>query len=955
MYMKRGKHSRFVKEALFTASVIALVSGVNAAYAQDASTDAGADEEEAETLDEIIVTGARSSIKRALDLKKNADNIIDAIVAEDIGKFPDENLADALQRVAGITITRNNGEGQRITVRGLGEGYNVTTFNGRRVASEAAGRVFNYDMIASELVGGIEVYKSPQANITEGGIGAVVNVKTRRPLDIGEFALAGSAKGIYESRTKDIHPSGSLLISNVFGDGKFGALLAATYSKKTLREDSYSGGGFYDPDAGNGWLTVPFDADGNGTINNDLDGSGEIDGGESANAGEGSEYFPSKIPGYMYYTNSQDTRERKGLNVALQWRPTDNLDINFDGIYSEYDTNGSTFQIGFVTYDEWWTPGIPHLEQANFGDDGRINSMVVGNSPVVELLNLTNPRKSTTYQGGFNIEWTNDTLTLALDLSHSKAENKNGGDNRFVVARGVVDSYSIDHSKGNILPDVVLNPALDENQPYGAHYSLSSGDNIVDKVSEIQFDGKWEPDGDYLKSVEFGVGYGVQSKDKRSHRTPNPSTFSNGGQYLTRDGYAFDASLAESFGPLTLFRIPSDAFVAPNFDNFLAGEEGVAPAPWPSFDYDKLFSYYETINKDAANNGIKAAVRPDQSYEIEEKLLNAYLRAKIENQVAGMDYMLDLGLRFVETKVASSGVLRDASQVEFDENGDLVDKDYNAFIPVTAEGNYSNILPSLNFKLNITDDVIWRVAAAKVISRPELWRMTPYEYFSIQDRKIFRSNPDLDPFKANQLDFALEWYFSDYGAVSVAVYLKDIESFVSDQRFDQTVSGIEWEVNQPQSSEYGASIKGIEISYQQTFDEYLPEFLHGLGVQANYAYTDSKFDDPDYSGLPFTGMSKHSYNLVGYYEKDRVQARVAYSWQGKSVSDPNAWGGANWIAPYGQLDISASYKATEQITVFAEASNLTNARYHQYVEREDQISYLSHFGRQISLGARFAF
>ncbi|WP_417464536.1 TonB-dependent receptor [Kordiimonas sp.] len=945
-------YSNSIRGGLLATSALALMIGAGA-QAQDTDTDETT--KKPNELEEIVVKGVRLSIKESLDIKRNATNIVDAIVAEDIGKFPDENLAEALQRVTGVTITRNRGEGQNISVRGLGGDYNVTTLNGRRLATENGTRDFNFDVIASELVSGIEIFKSPQANLPEGGIGAVVNIRTRRPLDLGELVVTGSAKGIYESRTKDIHPHGSFLVSNVFADGKFGALFSATYSKKTLREDTYIGEGFYDPEAGNGWITVPFDADGNGQINNDLNGDGEIGEGENADIGTGSEYFEAMIPGYVRYANAQDTRERIGFNAAFQWRPTDNLDVNFDGIYSEYNTDGHNYQLSFVNYDESWTPGIPTVTEIQRNDEGRINYLEFGNSPIVEVLNTSEPRKATTYQAGMNVAWTNEVLTLNFDASHSRSENKNTGDNRYIVARGVVDSFVIDHTAGNLLPSVTLNPALDENQPYGAHYSYNSGTNIVDKISELKFDGAWELGGDFLKTIHFGAGYSVQSKDRLTHASKNASAFSNGGQYLTRDGYEFDDGLTETFGNLTLFRLPANIFVAPAFDNFLAGEPGTHPAPWPNFDYDKLYEFYQSVNADAAEELIRASLRPDLSYEVEEKLLNAYTRATIENEFAGKPYTLDLGVRLVETKVTSSGVRRDASKVVLDENGQPVNNDYQDFTPVETKGSYFDILPSLNFRMNLTDNVIWRVAAAKVMTRPELENLSPYENISITNKTITRSNPDLDPFRANQLDTTLEWYFSDYGALTAALFWKDIKSFVDTKTTSETIGQNTWKVVQPGTSQYGADIKGFEVSYQQGFDAFLPEALHGFGTQINYTYTTSSFDDPDYEGLPFTGMSKNSYNIVGFYEQDRLQVRVAYNWRGKYVQYPDAWGGPEWVASYGQIDASASYNVSENITLFAEANNLTNARYQKYIKRSEQISYLSRFGTKISIGARVSF
>lgn len=185
-------------------------------------------------VERIQVTGIRNSIKEGMFLKQNAVSVVDLVVADDIGKFPDENLAEALQRIPGVTITRNGGEGQNILVRGLGDGYNVTTLNGRKLASENAGRDFNFDTIASELVNVLAVYKSPEARLTEGGIGAIVDIQTRKPLDLEGRTIQASAKGIYESRTEDIHPHASLIIGDKTDDDSFGALVSAVDRKSVV-------------------------------------------------------------------------------------------------------------------------------------------------------------------------------------------------------------------------------------------------------------------------------------------------------------------------------------------------------------------------------------------------------------------------------------------------------------------------------------------------------------------------------------------------------------------------------------------------------------------------------------------------------------------------------------------------------------------------------------------------
>jgi len=922
-----------------------LISGIlygssNLAYAE-VETEQVEDVKE-DAVEVIEVRGMLSSIKESLYIKQKSINVVDAIVAEDIGKFPDQNIAEALQRMSGITITRNGGEGQNVTVRGLGGDYNVTTINGRRMASEHSSRDFNFDLIASELLSSVEVYKSPVAKTQEGGIGAVINIKTRRPMDLDGFTLSGSLKGIYEDRTQDVNPQASFLISDTFADDTFGALFTAVYSQRTLRTDAYQGEGFYNENDED-WITVRQDVDGDGEFNPEVDNE-----------------YGSIIPGYVRYTNWQDTRERIGASLALQWMPSDEIEINFDSIYSSYETNGEQSELSFVTYDESWTPGIPNVTNLGFNDQGLVNDLTLANGAMAELLNTSNPRITETFQVGLNTAWHyNDNLTLVFDISHSESANQNNGDNRYVVARGFVDEIRIDQSGSNLLPDVTMDP-LTNDSPFGAHYSLNQGDEISDKVTELMFDATYESDSDWLSTINFGINYGKQKKDRRSHRSENPSAFSNGGQYLDRyPEYTPDYSSAEDMYGFNLFRLPADVLSPADFDNFLNGEAGQHPAPWTSFDYDKLFAYYETISPGAANDLVKAKFRPKDSFGLGEETLAIYVQANIENEILNLPFTLNLGIRAIETTVTSSGFALDIDKVKFegseDNSGELqfVGKveDYQNI--VEFEDSYTDILPSFNFKLNLKDDLLFRLSGAQVITRPSIDSLKAYSYVNLKDYKYYASNPGLEPLRADQFDTSLEWYFSDYGALTAAIYVKDIKSFIENgENGTQSIDGHEFRVFSAKNGEFGGSIKGVELAYQQSFTNLLPEAFNGFGVQFNYTYVDSQYDDPERKAqnLPFEGMPKNSYNAVVYYEKESVQARLAYNWRGKVMTNANGWGGPSWNAAYGQYDLSTSYDINDKTSINLSINNLTNERNWGYTDRPEQVAHLARYGRLINFG-----
>ena len=895
----------------------------------------------------IQVSGIRSSIKESLFQKQNATSVVDLVVSDDIGKFPDENLAEALQRIPGITITRNGGEGQNILVRGLGGGYNITTLNGRKLASEYAGRDFNFDTIASELVSVLRVYKSPEAQLPEGGIGAVIDIETRKPLEMDGTTISASAKGIYESRTEDTHPHASFIVGQKNDDDSFGALFSAVYSKKTLRADTYSASGFFDEDEGWGVDSagVPVDTNKNGVIDAD-------------------ETYASKIPSYMYYANAQDVRERLGATLALQWKPTDQLDINFDSLYSRYNTDGNRYQIGFVNYDESWTPGTPLFSDATFDEMDRVIKMrQTGENTMVELLNISTPRKTDTYQLGLNTKYQyNEQWAFTLDAAYSEAKDQNAGDNRFIVARGFVDAIDIDYSSGNKLPDVVISPGLTADQDYGAHYSYNSGTGVTDKISDLKLLTTYTPEQGLITKVDAGLTYVDQKKAQNQFASANPSQFSRGGFYLTRDGYAFDDSTVFQKGEFELFRIPKDVFVPANFDNFLEGENSLSPQPWPSFDYDKLLAYYRGLNAEAADKSIVAVQDRAGSYQVQEAVSTAFVQVTMEPEIFGLSSMLNLGLRGSKTEVTSSGFGYDLAKVELDAGGLPINNDWRQVLPVSYDDSYTNVLPSLNFKLNLTDELLLRFSAAEVLSRPSLYYLRSWAApnFTVREQglpTLAMGNPGVQPEEANQADVTLEWYYGESSALSGGVFVKDIKSFVTEGKFAANVAGTDYLVTTSVNGEYGAKVEGYEMAWQQSLQELLPEPFNGLGFQLNYTYVDSNYDDPDLKAknLPFQGMSKNSYNAVLYYEQYGVQARLAYNWRSKFVTNPEDWGGASWIASYGQLDASVSYDFMHGLTVFAEASNLSNSRYWGYVKREDQVNYLERFGTQLAVGIRGSF
>ena len=284
---------------------------------------------------------------------------------------------------------------------------------------------------------------------------------------------------------------------------------------------------------------------------------------------------------------------------------------------------------------------------------------------------------------------------------------------------------------------------------------------------------------------------------------------------------------------------------------------------------------------------------------------------------------------------------------------------------VVFEDKYTDVLPSFNFKLNLTDELIFRAAGSKVITRPSIQSLKAWSSINFSKMEYNASNPGLEPLRANQFDTTLEWYFSEHGAVTTAIFYKDIESFIVEgENGTQDIQGETFKVQTSINGDGGGSILGLELAYQQSFAEVLPAPFDGLGIQLNYTYVDSGYDDveeghPEYEfrskGLPYEGMSENSYNAVIYYEKDAVQARFAYNWRDKYMRYGHAEGGEQWVADYGQLDFSASYDINEMINVNVSGTNLTNERSYDYVNRKEQLYSLNSSGRLFTVGMSVTF
>lgn len=832
-------------------------------------------------VEEIVVTGSfANSLSRALADKRKAANVIDAISAEDIGKFPSNNIAEALQRVPGVAITRDRGEGLFVRVRGLGPNFQIVTLNGRSAAvnenmrdSGQSGRQFRFDTLPSELVAGVEVGKTPLASLDEGAIGGVVNIRTFRPLELGKTTMAASITASHPELAGATDPRVSGLLSWANDDKTFGALLALVYDQRTLRQDRVTGVS---------WSNVNTST----ALGRNL-------------AAQGVNLYPTAIRP----TLEREDRERKGLVFSAQYRPTDATEITFDATYTHLDD---------------------HYDELTYSADYDLATLAAGSAVVRDGV-LVGGRTATSTQIGREVsDLAHDNLMLGLNAKQRIGEWTFSGD--AVYARAYSDtSAPITRTRllGATGQSVFSMTKADDETISGVDFLTADlanpsllpfrriewrANDSLDLEKALQADAErplaWGP----FTRIALGV------KFRERERTYNRADIN----FTTNlAGRTFDASYFEAF--------PAS--------DFLGEAGGDLPRSWVMPNPEKFWAL--------ADKSQRGTARADQrnSYFVSEEILAGYALTDLDTQMAGMPLRGQLGVRVANTQQISAGHA---------DNG-------SAAIPVRYEKTYTDVLPTVNFALDITDKLQARVAAAKVITRPSLADLAPRLTLNSSGTVLTAvgGNPQLQPFEAWQYDATLEWYFAPGSALIAGAFYKDITTFVYSQMTDIAVDGRTYRLTSPTNGGE-ASIKGVELAYQHLFKN-LPAPFDGLGFLANYTFTDTEAAYSPTLKDEMVNVAKNSFNLTGFYENDRLAARASYSWVDDVLQDV---GGAGLSAlndkAFGSLDASLSYKITPQITAALEGQNLTNASQWQFVKGGWFGGY-THYGRTVSFGLRAKF
>lgn len=859
------------------------------AQSQDTAAAAGTESQSAEEpAGEIVVTGSYArSLAAATETKRRAAYGVDSINSTDIGKFPTQNVAEALQLVTGVAITRPRGEGLYVSVRGLGPQFQNTLLNGRSVAINdlienggAAGRQFRFEMLPAEFVSQIDVVKTPTADMAEGALGGNIDVRTFRPLDVGNKTTL-NLRGTYTTMTEKVKPNATLLHSATTGDGTFGILAGAQYWAKSVRNDRWYN---------TGWNLDRF----------------------------------TSVLGAGYYTPTRtrptietEDRERISGLISAQWRPSPELETTLDILATRLDVAYDEFGLDIYPDDTSVAGHRPVLVPGSYQLDG--------NTVVAATINDVRFMASREYSlnrhdllsVGLKQVWKPEGWNVSANVNWSYAHSFHPS-----YAEGTVRSRAMffaplayDASGGYKVIPTFTTPVDPTN---AANYVLYPF-NIAPKNSK---------DWDWYARLDVGHDMdGFLSK------------IAAGGEYhwRKRDYWRRDFTVNPGQVPLTSFA-PNGYEQIP-FDDFLSGVPGNAPRSWivpiTSVFYDKLFT-------DAVANAPLTPGDMRASYVVTEKTASAYLRADYAFPLGGVDVTGNIGVRYVHTDQVASGTLTIGTTPT----------------PASFPKTFNNWLPSFNLRAELSPTLVARLAASRVLTRPNVTQSAPQISVSTDAPTGSGGNPELVPFLATQFDGSLEWYFNRKGSLTGALFYKAMDDYITAQNINVEIPGRGTILLSTQVNGGDAKVYGAEVAYNQVFT-FLPKPLDGLGFQASYTHTSVK---ANYTAGARTikdqliGLSKNSFNLVGFYDYGPVSARLSYVWRDKYLAGTGSTTQTPaYVDAFGSLDGNLSFRVTDKTMLSVEAINIAGAR--QYSYNDDPLRYgeIHYWGRTILFGVRTEF
>ncbi len=879
---------------------------------QLASTPAAPEATPAEDTQVVVVKGTRGALVKARDIKRRAANMVESIVADDIGKMPDTNLAESIQRIPGVAMTREGGEGRNITLRGFAPDFTRTTLNGMEVPSSSdgldsggvtinAGRAFDFNVFASELFNRIDVEKTQKASIEEGGIAGTVDLYSARPFDFKGFTVSASAQDDYNGLSKINDPRFAFLISNKFFGGKLGVLFSAAVSTRTVHQEGYASVRWTSPfENGDAWADA-------GTV---------VKGTPSDYCGAADALnclWAPRLPRADFFGNDQ---KRTGLTASVQYKPSDNVLITFDALHSNLLNDRYSYNSM-----EWL---LTHGVAGNFTGQTPLSFTVApdGMQIIAASFNDVTSWTESRHQesnSDFNQFVLNgnvrvsDKLTLNA-MAGAASDHADRTELRFYY-RSVPHFYSYDYT-GNPYVPVISYGSYDPNNKNNYISALTAA-NRINKVHKDNFTSKFDA---IYADQDFTFKAGFSYNDRKVK-------------------YAEGAGPSPSFVPTSY----TTAFPYSDFGNGL--RDGGTLLPFLVADFDAI-----------AKAGVVAPGYTDtiaNGWTVGEETLGGYVEMNSVYYINGMRLRANSGLRYVKTNVTSQAVLSGT--------------------PVKVKNTYDNYLPSLNLALEVTDDVVTRFSYGRSMTRPGLSSLNiAGPVFGYTTRTVGNiGNPALKPYQSNDTDFSVEWYFGKEGLVSLGVFNKDIvtslktqvvtkmidpqywPAIYADPQYDVSYNAdpakVPYTFTIPVNSDDGNSVRGFELTYNQPFT-FLPGHFSNLGIASNYTHVIAKDS---------TGLSPNSYNLTLYYDAKDYGARVSVNRRDDYLLSEPGGNGHLQERKYGptHVDFASYYNINKNFTLTFEGINITDEVERIYGTGDtgtmDLTREYSHTGSQWLIGIRY--
>ncbi|GLP96670.1 TonB-dependent receptor [Paraferrimonas sedimenticola] len=963
----------FSKTRIATSLCLALgIAGISTVQAETATG--------AEDIEVIQVKGIRGSLQKSLNTKRDANGVVDAITAEDIGKFPDTNLAESLQRITGVAIDRVNGEGSKVTVRGFGPEFNLVTLNDRIMptaqASGESTRSFEFANLSSDSVSAVEVYKTGQANLASGGIGSTINIRTARPFDNPGTKASFGIKGHHDTGvvTGDkVTPELSGILSQTLMDDRFGIGLSASH---TVRNSNIKAATV------DGWRQFK----GADLYAGGLNPNANV---EDNNQNPYDNYFYARNIGFA----SEDIeRKRTNAQLVLQFAPVDTLELTADYTYSKLNDISNR--------DTWglWFDGPGSATDAVIDENGtfvKVTEQGGDYSGTMHQAATENENKSL----GFNAKWNvSDNLTLRFDAHNSSATSDGDlGDSitsRFFIAGALNIADKFYDASSTEIPLLgasygTLNPAGEPHlQPedYATLFAGVLGGRNETNVAQYQFDGTWENASmDSLTSIDFGLAYTEMDTHAQSgYSQHSAGWYGNKGQVADFMSYV---GLSGNF-----------------LDGFSGGGSDMLIPYYYTYDQNELMAWAE--NEYDVTYGLDGF---SDDHKIKEKTTSAFVQFNVEGEFNNMPIYVVAGLRYEQTDVEASSLQRQAESIFWMTPTEWGTNYSDDWTPTDEKNDYRYFLPNLDVKLEIQDNLLARFSYSKTMTRANLGAMRATTSLTAQPkvggRTGFAGNTQLKPYLSDNIDLSLEYYYGDASYVSLGFFNKDVENFqvntteyvffdhikdpfISDaanQAREEIINAggtptdyevfnwliangygdengniqqadgdplAEWQIIRPNNVE-DLNIYGMEFAAQHWFGE------TGFGAGLNYTYTkgDTHYDvekTDEQFALP--GLSDTA-NFSIFYDKYDFTGRLAYNWRDKFLS---AMGQAESGGPapqfteaYGQLDFSLSYAITEQISLQAEGINILGSKQRIHGRYAEQMLRSQQNEARYALGARF--